>query len=92
MKISKTGFVKKKTASRKISRLTKKISKTTGIKLSKRIKNKSKKTKTGRGGPTILDSLSLESPQVLLGSGKLRQFLYKNSYDLYKSILVFAKI
>ncbi len=62
-----------------VSRLTKKISKTTGIKLSKRIKNKSPKSKTGRGGPTLLDSLSLDSPQILLSSGKLRQFLYKNS-------------
>ncbi len=62
-----------------VSRLTKKISKTTGIKLSKRTKNKIKKSKTGRGGPTILDSLSLDSPQALLSSGKLRQFLYQNS-------------
>ncbi len=67
-----------------VSRLTKKISKTTGIKLSKRIKNKSSKTKTGRGGPTILDSLSLDSPEALLSSGELRNFLYKNSnsYDI----------
>ena len=67
-----------------VSRLTKKISKTTGIKLSKRRKNTTTKTKTGRGGPTILDSLSLESPQALLSSGKLRQFLYNNSksYDI----------
>ena len=67
-----------------VSRLANKISKTTGIKLSKRRKNNSKKTKTGRGGPTILDTLYLESPQALLSSGVLRQFLYSNSksYDL----------
>ena len=41
-----------------VTRLTKKISKATGIKLVKRTKSKRKKTKTGRGGPTILDSLS----------------------------------
>jgi len=62
-----------------VSRLANKISKTTGIKLSKARKNNPKKTKTGRGGPTILDSLSLESPQTLLSSGVLRQFLYSNS-------------
>ena len=40
-----------------------------------------KKTKTGRGGPTILDSLSLDSPEGLLNSASLRQFLYNNSED-----------
>ena len=63
-----------------VTRLTKKISKTTGIKLSKSSKAKRVKTKTGRGGPTILDSLSLDAPQALLSSGNLRQFLYNNSY------------
>ena len=67
-----------------VTRLTKKISKTTGITLSKIGKSKQAKTKTGRGGPTILDSLSLDSPQVLLSSGNLRHFLYSNSdnYDV----------
>ena len=64
-----------------VTRLTNKISKATGIKLSTITKNKIKKTKTGRGGPTILDSLSLDSPQGLLNSGNLRQFLYSNSDD-----------
>ena len=66
-----------------VSRLTNKISKTTGIKLSKRNKNKPGKSKTGRGGPTILDNMALESPQQLFSSGNLRQFLYNNSnnYD-----------
>ena len=66
-----------------VSRLTNKISKTTGIKLSKRNKNKPVKSKTGRGGPTILDNMALESPQQLFSSGNLRQFLYNNSnnYD-----------
>jgi len=64
-----------------VSLLTKKISKATGIKLSKITKSKRTKTKTGRGGPTILDSLSLDSPQALLSSGNLRQFLYSNSDD-----------
>ncbi len=62
-----------------VTRLTNKISKTTGITLSKIVKNKRVKTKTGRGGPTILDSLTLDSPQALLSSGSLRQFLYSNS-------------
>ena len=64
-----------------VTRLTKKISKATGIKLVTRTKSKRKKTKTGRGGPTILDSLSLDSPQGLLNSASLRQFLYNNSDD-----------
>ncbi len=64
-----------------VTRLTKKISKATGIKLVTRTKSKRKKTKTGRGGPTILDSLSLDSPEGLLNSASLRQFLYNNSED-----------
>merc|ERR1711981_972484 len=64
-----------------VTRLTNKISKATGIKLVTRTKSKRKKTKTGRGGPTILDSLSLDSPQGLLNSASLRQFLYNNSDD-----------
>ena len=64
-----------------VTRLTNKISKTTGITLSKISKNKTVKTKTGRGGPTVLDSLSLDSPQELLSSGHLRHFLYNNSDD-----------
>ncbi|MEC9360738.1 MAG: M23 family metallopeptidase [SAR324 cluster bacterium] len=64
-----------------VTRLTKKISKATGIKLVTRTKSKRKKTKTGRGGPTILDSLSLDSPEGLLNSASLRQFLYNNSDD-----------
>ena len=51
-----------------VIRLTKKISKTTGIRPSKTGKTKRATAKTGRGGPTILDSLSLDSPQTLLSS------------------------
>ncbi|MBC8259247.1 MAG: M23 family metallopeptidase [SAR324 cluster bacterium] len=69
-----------------VSRLTKKISKTTGITLSKASKSKRVKTKTGRGGPTILDSMALESPQALLSSGSLRQFLYNNSDNYYSTV------
>ena len=69
-----------------VTRLTNKISKATGIKLSTITKNKIKKTKTGRGGPTILDSLSLDSPQGLLNSGNLRQFLYSNSDDYNNTV------
>ena len=69
-----------------VTRLTKKISKTTGIRLSKTGKNKRVKAKTGRGGPTILDSLSLDSPQTLLSSGSLRSFLYNNSDNYYETV------
>ena len=67
-----------------VTRLKNKMIKATGITLSETTKSKRTKTKTGRGGPTILDSLSLDSPQALLSSGNLRQFLYSNSddYDL----------
>jgi len=69
-----------------VIRLTKKISKTTGIRLSKTGKTKRVKAKTGRGGPTILDSLSLDSPQTLLSSGSLRSFLYNNSDNYYETV------
>lgn len=69
-----------------VIRLTKKISKTTGIRLSKTGKTKRAKAKTGRGGPTILDSLSLDSPQTLLSSGSLRSFLYNNSDNYYETV------
>ena len=69
-----------------VNRLTKKISKTTGISLSKIQKSKQAKVKTGRGGPTILDSMSLNSPQELLSSGILRQFLYRSSDDYYEKV------
>jgi murein DD-endopeptidase MepM/ murein hydrolase activator NlpD len=69
-----------------VNRLTKKISKTTGLTLSKVPKNKRTKAKTGRGGPTILDSLSLDSPQELLSSGSLRKFLYLNSDGYYEKV------
>ena len=69
-----------------VNRLTKKISETTGIRLSKTGKTKRAKTKTGRGGPTILDSLSLDSPQTLLSSGSLRDFLYKKSDNYYETV------
>ena len=69
-----------------VIRLTKKISKTTGIRLSKIGKTKQVKAKTGRGGPTILDSLSLDSPQTLLSSGSLRSFLYNNSDNYYETV------
>ena len=49
-------------------------------------KSKQAKAKTGRGGPTILDSLSLDSPQELLSSGSLRQFLYRSSDDYYEKV------
>ena len=64
-----------------VTRLKNKMIKATGITLSETTKSKRTKTKTGRGGPTILDSLSLDSPQALLSSGNLRQFLYSNSDD-----------
>ncbi|MEC9011054.1 MAG: peptidoglycan DD-metalloendopeptidase family protein [SAR324 cluster bacterium] len=64
-----------------VTRLKNKMIKATGITLSETTKSKRTKTKTGRGGPTILDSLSLDSPQALLSSGNLRQFLYNNSHD-----------
>ncbi|MEC9383137.1 MAG: peptidoglycan DD-metalloendopeptidase family protein [SAR324 cluster bacterium] len=64
-----------------VTRLKNKMIKATGITLSETTKSKRTKTKTGRGGPTILDSLSLDSPQALLSSGNLRQFLYSNSHD-----------
>ena len=67
-------------------RLAKKITNTTGISLSKVQKSKPKKTKTGRGGPTILDRMSLDSPQELLSPGILRQFLYSSSDDYYKKV------
>ena len=69
-----------------VNRLTKKITNTTGISLSKGQKSKQAKAKTGRGGPTILDSLSLDSPQELLSSGSLRQFLYRSSDDYYEKV------
>ena len=64
-----------------VTRLKNKMIKATGITLSETTKSKRTKTKTGRGGPTILDSLSLDSPQALFSSGNLRQFLYSNSDD-----------
>ncbi len=64
-----------------VTRLKNKMIKATGITLSETTKSKRTNTKTGRGGPTILDSLSLDSPQALLSSGNLRQFLYSNSDD-----------
>ena len=69
-----------------VNRLAQKITKTTGISLSKGQKSKQSKAKTGRGGPTILDSLSLDSPQELLSSGSLRQFLYRSSDDYYEKV------
>ena len=69
-----------------VNRLTQKITKTTGISLSKIQKSKQVKAKTGRGGPTILDSMSLDSPQELLSPGILRQFLYRSSDDYYKKV------
>ena len=62
-----------------VNRLTKKITSTTGISLSKVQKSKKAKAKSGRGGPTILDSMSLDSTQELLSPGILRQFLYESS-------------
>ena len=69
-----------------VNRLTQKITKTTGISLSKVQKSKQAKAKTGRGGPTILDSMSLDSPQELLSPGILRQFLYRSSDDYYEKV------
>ncbi len=69
-----------------VNRLTKKITNTTGISLSKVQKSKQAKAKTGRGGPTILDSMSLDSPQQLLNPGILRQFLYHSSDDYYEKV------
>ena len=69
-----------------VNRLTKKITNTTGISLSKVQKSKKSKAKTGRGGPTILDSMSLDSPQELLSPGILRQFLYHSSDDYYEKV------
>ena len=69
-----------------VNRLTQKITKTTGISLSKIQKSKQVKAKTGRGGPTILDSMSLDSPQELPSPGILRQFLYRNSDDYYEKV------
>ena len=69
-----------------VNRLTKKITNTTGISLSRVQKNKKAKAKTGRGGPTILDSMSLDSPQELLSPGILRQFLYHSSDDYYEKV------
>ncbi len=69
-----------------VNRLTKKITNTTGISLSKVQKSKQAKAKTGRGGPTILDSMSLDSPQELLSPGILRQFLYHSSDDYYEKV------
>ena len=69
-----------------VNRLAQKITKTTGISLSKVQKSKQAKAKTGRGGPTILDSMSLDSPQELLSPGILRQFLYRSSDDYYEKV------
>ncbi len=69
-----------------VNRLTKKITNTTGISLSKVQKNKQKKIKTGRGGPTMLDSMSLDSPQELLSPGTLRKFLYYSSDDYHEKV------
>ena len=69
-----------------VNRLAKKITNTTGISLSKVQKNKPKKVKTGRGGPTILDSMSLDSPQELLNPGILRKFLYHRSDDYHEKV------
>ncbi|MDC0229941.1 M23 family metallopeptidase [Deltaproteobacteria bacterium] len=69
-----------------VNRLTQKITKTTGISLSKVQKSKQAKAKTGRGGPTILDSMSLDSPQELLSPGVLRQFLYRSSDDYFEKV------
>ena len=69
-----------------VNRLTQKITKTTGISLSKVQKNKQEKAKSGRGGPTILDSMSLDSPQELLSPGILRQFLYRSSDYYYEKV------
>ena len=69
-----------------VNRLTKKITNTTGISLSKVQKSKKAKAKTGRGGPTILDSMSLESAQELLSPGILRQFLYQSSDNYYEKV------
>ena len=69
-----------------VNRLTQKITKTTGISLSKVQKSKQAKAKTGRGGPTILDTMSLDSPQELLSPGILRQFLYQSSDDYYEKV------
>ena len=73
-----------KVSNETVNRLTQKITKTTGISLSK--VQKSKQAKTGRGGPTILDSMSLDSPQELLSPGILRQFLYRSSDDYYEKV------
>ena len=69
-----------------VNRLTQKITKTTGISLSKVQKSKQAKAKTGRGGPTILDTMSLDTPQELLSPGILRQFLYQSSDDYYEKV------
>ena len=75
-----------------VNRITKKISNTTGISLSKVKKSKQAKAKTGRGGPTILDSMSLNSPQELLNPGILRQFLYRSSDDYYEKVSQFEDL
>ena len=69
-----------------VNRLTKKITNTTGISLSKVQKSKKAKAKTGRGGPTILDRMSLDSTQELLSPGILRQFLYQSSDEFSEKV------
>ncbi|MEC8478654.1 MAG: hypothetical protein VXZ12_08935, partial [SAR324 cluster bacterium] len=59
-----------------IDRLNRKISKATGISLDRKSpKLKSSKSKTGRGGPSMMDYFTLENNEVLKRPGMLRKRL-----------------
>lgn len=64
-------------------RLNRKISKATGISLDRKsFKTPASKSSKGRGGPSTLDTLTLENPQALQQPGILRRFLYSESMEL----------
>ena len=70
-----------------VDRLNKQISQSTGIALDRKsAQTKAVKSKKGRGGPSALDSWTLENPQALTQPGMLRTFLYIQSTDLDEAV------
>ncbi len=70
-----------------VDRLSKKISKATGIVLNRKgAKQPAAKSKKGRGGPSAWDTMTLENPQTLFQPGLLRNFLYRESEPFDESV------
>jgi murein DD-endopeptidase MepM/ murein hydrolase activator NlpD len=76
-----------------VERLAERISQTTGINLTKDMGELQQSSGKGnRGGPTMMDELSLEAPEQFLLQGNLRNFLYQNSQGFESSIRDFEDI